>query len=240
MPQLWQAFDHVVFLTEKADSDRFYDKHMAEHLGFTNWSVIPNGTYPERFTDNLPDFRAVYDTGDGPLILSLANYSPLKNQEMALRAFLRAGRREATLVFIGSDLNEYSRGLERIYQSCRNPAGRVLFLAKPGKPLECAAYRAASVFLYSSRTEAQPLVLLDAMASATPFISTDVGCVGELAGGVVVRCEAEMARAINQLLDDPEKRRFLGAQGQAACKETYNWPKVIDAYENLLHQLVEK
>jgi glycosyltransferase involved in cell wall biosynthesis len=72
-----------------------------------------------------------------------------------------------------------------------------------------------------------------------PFISTDVGCVGDLPGGRVVRSQGEMARAIRDLLGDEPGRKALGVAGRTACESTYNWPSVIDAYETLFERLLK-
>jgi glycosyltransferase involved in cell wall biosynthesis len=219
--------------------DRFYDRWLTHKLGLLNWSVIPNGTYPERFAAELPDFRSIYDIGDTPLILQVSNYHPLKNQEMALRAFLRLGHEDAVLAFIGNQLNDYAYRLQRLYQKAKrsHQVGRVLFLEHASEDLIYAAYAAADLFLCCSQSEAQPLVILDAMGSSTPFISTNVGCISELPGGVIVRSEMEMAHQISELLTDAARRLHLGKAGRAACISTYNWAHVIDAYEALLQRL---
>src|SRR3546814_10720424 len=77
---LMKAFDHVVFLSDKADNDRFYDRRLARRLGMANVSVIPNGGALPAPAPGL-DFRAAYGLGDGPIILHVANYEPLKRSE---------------------------------------------------------------------------------------------------------------------------------------------------------------
>ena len=90
LPNKFKMFDRIVFLSERSDQDRFFDKHLIEKLGFTNWTVIPNGTYPEDFSEALPDFRQAFDIDrDKRIILYVASYGPNKNQEMALNAFMR-------------------------------------------------------------------------------------------------------------------------------------------------------
>src|SRR5207249_11072681 len=138
----------------------------------------------------------------GPLLLCVANYCDRKNQVVVLRAFRRAGLGDATLVFIGSEFNEYSRQLEQLDEALKPafPAGRVLLLEKVERRMTCAAVQAADLFVLSAKAETQPIVLLEAMASRTPFISTNVGCVVELPGGVVVRSEEELAEQMKALM----------------------------------------
>ena len=99
------------------------------------------------------------------------------------------------------------------------------------------AYKAADLFLHPSKTEVQPLVVLDAMASGTPFISTDVGCVNELPGGVTINSEEEMANEIGNLLHNSERFEKLKAKGLKASKEKYNWDYVSKQYDGLIRSL---
>ncbi len=81
-----------------------------------------------------------------------------------------------------------------------------------------------------SRAEAMPMILLEAMASARPFVSTPVGGIPSLsAGGVLVPVgDADaLAEALIGLLADPEAARELGRAGQIHCEEAQSI-RVID------------
>lgn len=86
-------------------------------------------------------------------------------------------------------------------------------------PLQ-AAYRAADLFVFASRTETQGLVLLEAMALGTPVVSTAVMGTREVlrdGEGCLVAEErhADFAAKVNQLLGDDALRRTLAARGRA-------------------------
>ncbi len=240
MPRMMRAFDHLVFLTGIKDGRRFYDRLLADRLGLSNVSVIPNGADVQWLDEDLPDFRSHYGIGDRPMLLCLANYGKLKNQGLALRAFQRSAVGDAVLVFIGSRMNDYARSLQSQSQQWRRRgnSGEVLFLEGLDRSTLYAAYCAADVFLCPSRAEAQPRVVLDAMGAGLPFISTDVGCVREFPGGVIVTSEGDMAKQITRLLHDPEERRRLGDAGQAATRDYYNQEHVLDEYESLIQGLL--
>jgi len=145
-------------------------------------------------------------------------------------------------VFIGSEFNEYSAGMQQLDEQLRKefPSGRVLMLEKISREQTCAAFRAADVFVLSAKAETQPIVLLEAMASHTPFVSTNSGCVAEIPGGIVVRTETEMADQIRSLINSPDARKTLAEAGWNACKTVYDWERVIDSYERLLSKLTGK
>jgi glycosyltransferase involved in cell wall biosynthesis len=113
----------------------------------------------------------------------------------------------------------------------------VRFLEKFSREAIFAAYQAADIFVLSAKFETQPLAILDAMAAGAPFVSTDVGCVRELPGGMVVPSGPETTAAINRLMNDEKLRRELSAQGRTACEAKYDWERVLDAYEALFSTL---
>ncbi len=75
------------------------------------------------------------------------------------------------------------------------------------------------LFVVSSRVEAGPLVLVEAMAEGLPCVSTDVGEVRRVAGEDVVVVPvgdaAALAAAVGGLLADPAGRAELGARARA-------------------------
>jgi len=238
LPKMVQAFDHIVFLSDRMDGDRFYDRSVVHRLGLKNCSIVPNGADPKLPAACLPDFRSFMGIKRERLILNVSNFSQLKNQEMSLRAYFRASPDDAVLVLLGSQMNDYTEHLRNVYaeltRRTRGISPQVHFLGGLERNLVRAAYMAADLFLSSSRTEVQPLAILDAMAAGVPFISTDVGCVDELPGGVIARNEREMAYWINRLLTDRKLSLDLSCKGRSAATRQYSWEKILAKYDELL------
>ncbi len=241
MPRILKAFDHLVLLSGRYDRDRFYDHGMARRSGYRDISVIPNGVDLKAHQEAPSDFRDRFGIDTPRMVLLVGAYYDLKNHRMALEAFLSARPEHTTLVFIGQERNTYSAGLETRWRGAQKalPSCRMICLDRLPREDILAAYKTADLYLCASRTEYFPLTLLDAMASETPFISTDVGCVGDLPGGRVVRTQDEMARAIQDLLEDEPGRKDLGMVGRTACESIYNWSSVIDTYEALFERLLK-
>jgi glycosyltransferase involved in cell wall biosynthesis len=239
LPRMMKAFDRLVFLSPRCDAGRFFDHWVACRLFPDRVSIIPNGVHFSELEKAGADFRQRWNINTKYLLLNVANYCDRKNQIATLRDFMRANRPDATLVFIGSEFNDYSAKMKSLHDSSRArfPRARVVFLEKIPRQTINAAYRAADVFVLSATEETQPLAILDAMACGVPFISTNVGCVSDFPGGRVVPSGGRTTRAIHQLLDDPGLRRQLGEQGKAACVARYDWNQVINAYDNLFARI---
>jgi glycosyltransferase involved in cell wall biosynthesis len=80
-------------------------------------------------------------------------------------------------------------------------------------------YQQASLFVLSSRHEAQGMVLLEAAASGIPIAATNVGVAPELspqAALIAPTGDADsLADAIVDLLRDPERRAAMGDAARA-------------------------
>ncbi len=242
-PWLMRRMDQLVVLSDRRDFGRFLDHRIARWTGYKKVSVIPNGAFASEFNnDQLPDFRKEFNPGAGLLLLCVANYCDRKNQLLAVRAFRRAQLKGATLVLIGSEFNEYSEQARRLDAELQKdfPAGRVVLLEKLTRAQTCAAYRAADLFVLPAKAETQPIVLLEAMASHTPWLSTDTGCVSELPGGIVAHSEDDLVKKMREMASSPALRQKLIDDGWAACQKTYDWEQVVDTYDRLVNRLVNQ
>lgn len=116
-------------------------------------------------------------------------------------------------------------------------AGRVHFLGfrtdMPG------LMRAADVFVFPSRYEACPLVLLEALASGLPVVTAESAGGAELVtpevGVVLADCNdvAALAAALRALLAAPERRRAMAAAARKVAL-AHSWPAMAQQYLGLL------
>ena len=117
------------------------------------------------------------------------------------------------------------------------------------------AYLTADLFVFASNIEYSPLVLFEAAAAGTPFLSVNVGNAAEIAEwtGAGVMCSSEidnkgythvdkmeLAKSMTTLMEQKELLENLGAAGRRNWRERFTWEKVADQYEHLFYQLLRE
>jgi L-malate glycosyltransferase len=255
LPKTLERYDHLVF-----HSGTYRDIEFARAHGMSRHSIIPNGASAEEFDATDGTFRQLHAIPEEmPLLLSVCNHTPAKGHGLVMEAFRQANTEPAALVIIGKPIGRLS-----CRPICRLKGGsitlsssgrkRVLLLDAP-RSETLAAYKAADLFLFGSRLECSPLVLFEAMAAKTPFISTDCGNAGEIAawtgGGIIIPGSRsghgtvtadprDMARAVETLIHDRARRESMAQAGFNAWKERFTWDHIVDQYERLYEALVKR
>ena len=99
---------------------------------------------------------------------------------------------------------------------------------------------AATVFVCPSVYEPLGIVNLEAMACATAVVASDVGGIPEVVAdgvtGSLVHYDADdtagyrarLAKAVNELVADPEKAERYGRAGRQRCVEEFSWTQVAE------------
>jgi glycosyltransferase involved in cell wall biosynthesis len=97
----------------------------------------------------------------------------------------------------------------------------------------------ADITLQTSETESFCLSILEAMCFATPAVSTSVGGIPEVVqdgvtGILVPFGDADaLARAVEDLVDNPERRVALGRAAQRRAQESFSPDAIVPLYEDL-------
>ena len=146
-------------------------------------------------------------------------FSRIKNQISGIRIIRRLPR-EYNLLLVGSKKGFY-------YNFCKLLSffyginDRILF--KDDRECNIAQEISSSkLLLLTSITEVLPIVLLESMASGTPFVATNVGATHKLAGGVIANDFHEQIKAIMQILSRNELWQQYSAEGVIQVQSEYN------------------
>lgn len=175
--------------------------------------------------------------------------SAIKHRDFGRAAWLVKGLFSGTLgPGCLSDCNWQAR---KINQNKMNEK-RVLMLNPPRSDV-VAAYQSADLFLLGSNIEYSPLVLYEAMASKTPFISLACGNAAEIVawggGGIIAPTiqkkegyvdgdPAEFSRSIETLLKNSPELTRLADFGHTSWLDRFTWEKIALEYETLYQRLV--
>ncbi|MEQ8189709.1 MAG: glycosyltransferase [Candidatus Eremiobacterota bacterium] len=226
IPKILPLYDGAIY-----HSAVYKDYEYAKNYGFKNGVIIPNGIDEDEFTVKPSvDFREKYNIKTKYLGLCVANFYEGKGQDRVIECVKKMKRKDFTMVFIGKEgdlldkLKVLTSGL------------KVLFLVNIPREDTVAAYHSADIFIFGSHIEASPLVIIEAKASKTPFVSTDCGNVREWKGGIVCNAD-DMAANVNKILNDKSLRKRLAEEGYKEWKEYLTWDIVVDKYEELYLRL---
>lgn len=197
--------------------------------------VIPNGVDTALFH---PDPQRHSARDDGLVrLLAVGRLVGQKGFDLLLDALARPGLERAELDLVGD--GEWRAGLEA--QAARlGLAGRIRFRGWLDRADLAAVYREADIFVLSSRDEGMPNVVLEAMASALPVVSTAVAGARDLVAdgetGLLVPTEdvGALADAICRLADDAGKRAAFGARGRRRVEDSFSWRAAACGFLDLI------
>jgi glycosyltransferase involved in cell wall biosynthesis len=185
--------------------------------------VIYNA-YDERFTvepreEDVVRVRERYQLHD-EFVLYAGNVKPHKNLGRLIDAFdlvRQRGLGHLKLVIIGDDVSKYTALRRAVHQHQLHKFVR--FLGYLPEETLAVMYRLAGVFVFPSLYEGFGLPPLEAMASGTPVVTSNVSSLPEVAGDAAVLVDPYDAQAIAdgiyQVLTDERLRRDLRKKGVA-------------------------
>lgn len=192
--------------------------------------VIYNA-YDEQFgieplEENVIRVRERYQLHD-EFVLYAGNVKPHKNLERLIEAFdlvRKRGLDHLKLVLIGDEISRYAALRRAVHKHQLHKYVR--FLGYLPEETLAVMYRLAGVFVFPSLYEGFGLPPLEAMASGTPVVTSNVSSLPEVAGGAAVlvdpyRPEA-IADGIERVLCDETLRRDLRAKGLARARQ-FSW-----------------
>jgi phenylacetate-CoA ligase len=194
-------------------------------------TVLGNGVDTERFQ---PAPAAGRPPARPPTVGFVGRLAAVKGLGTAVQALalVRRDVPDARLVLVGDGPEQ-----ARLEAEARRLGLASAVEVRTGVPFARAheAYQAFDVFLLPSLTEGQGIVLLEAMASGLPVVSTRVGGAPALVQDgvtghlVEVGDAAAMARALVPLLLDANRREAAGRAGRARIEQGHSWGEVAAA-----------
>jgi glycosyltransferase involved in cell wall biosynthesis len=210
----------------------------------THTEVIPTGIEPSSFVlGNREAFRNTYSIPQNrPMLLFVGRVAHEKNIGFLLKVLGRVKQEIHDVLFVIAGEGPARISLEKEVQA-QGLSDNVMFIGYLNRITELnSCYRSADIFIFSSRTETQGLVLLEAMAQGVPVVSTaELGTRDVLQEGKGVWIAKEeltdFSEKIIQMLGNSDLRVKLGEAGQ---EYAHSWSaskqaeRMTDFYQTIL------
>ena len=264
MPQWLAQCDALIFYASNYRDIRFAQMH-----GLSNIHVIPNGADEREFADTSPtDFRSrLAIPSDSYLFLTVGSVTGAKGHWEVARAFELARFDRPAVLLLNGNLPRRSlqgRAWQRlrelvlwrptlsalVHRINQSPDGaKCVILTDLARSDVVQAFKASDLFVFASYVEYSPLVLFEAIAAGTPFLTTPAGNAAEIvqwtSGGKVCNAPVssdgylkprpqDLASAMEDLMADPKGRADMGSSGRKAFLEGgFSWACIAEAYEQI-------
>lgn len=235
---------HAALVVYNSDAGR--RSHAA--FGFAQYSalVISNGIDTARFRPSEAarrDWRARCGLGDNEFVVGwVARFHPAKDVATFLRSceLLIERHADVRIVMAGTRMDTSNKELASLLDNDLLK-GRVRLLG-PVETVE-SLYPALDLLLLTSRTEALPNVLLEAMASGVPCVATDVGdCAQVIADArfiAPVGDAAKLADAVGRVVSmTPQERLACGNAAKQRVDECYATERAVSQYADAYRAIV--
>ena len=242
VPLSMRRADRVITVSESARRDILRHYRIAEHKIVAIPEAAGEQFTPIRARDDLARVRARYRLPDR-YILAVGNLQPRKNLRRLIEAFAilkEAERIPQRLVLVGKGLWRESEIFNAIGAlGLEEEVIATGYVPDADLP---ALYSAADVFVYPSLYEGFGLPPLEAMACATPVITSATSSLPEVVGDAALLVNplhtGELVAALRRVLTDEALRRHLTSAGPVRAAH-FSWAETarqtLAVYHDVLH-----
>jgi glycosyltransferase involved in cell wall biosynthesis len=199
---------------------------------------VANGVDAPEIADTKLEIRRELGIAqDAVAALLVATLRPEKDVPAFVRAVRRARETQPELIGLVAGEGPDRPAVEQA--AAGDPAVRLLGHRDDITRL----LKAADLFVLSSRFEAVPMAILEAMAAGLPVLATGVGSIPDMvadgqSGLLVDPGDADaMAGALATLAADRSLREAMGAQGAQRHRERWNADTMVEGYARVLEEL---
>lgn len=210
----------------------------------TEAEVIPTGLLDDSFNNKTIDFRQRYGIApDRPMLLYVGRVAFEKNIDFLLGVVHSLKELMPDLLLLVTGEGPAEASLKQLAKKL-NIEDNVRFMGYLERDAELnACYQAADIFTFASTSETQGLVILEAMAQATPVVAiAELGTASILVEGegamIATEETADFSQKVQILLNDAPRRKALGIKGlqyvQAKWTAKYQAQRMLQFYQNVI------
>jgi glycosyltransferase involved in cell wall biosynthesis len=179
---------------------------------------------------------------NAPFVLYAGNIKPHKNLERLIDAFdmlRKHGFDTVQLLIIGDEISKYATLRRAVHRHKLHK--HVRFFGFVQDKTLAILYRLADVFVFPSLYEGFGLPPLEAMASGTPVITSNVSSLPEVVGDAALLIDPyepeAIADAMRRVLSEPALREDLRARGLARVRQ-FSWERSISRVREIYGEVL--
>lgn len=193
--------------------------------------VVPTGVDTRFFTP-------VWDRPPNPRtrVLFVGSLRPFKGPQLLLEAAPRFPQADFVIAGDGFMAEELEQ------RAARERLGNVKFVRGLSVEALREEYRNADIFLFPSRWEGSPKVILEAAACGLPVIarnSYQPETVLHQQTGYLVSTDDELFRGLEELISSPSRRNAM-ARASRAHAEKFDWDPITRQWEDIFLRLAQR
>ena len=205
--------------------------------------IVPSGINIDKFKEGKGGYlRTRLNLKKEPILLFVGRLGREKSVDFLIKSFKHVLTHEpkSHLVIIGE--GPYRKKLQR--QSLRLGVSKnTHFLGRIDSSEIHKAYKDASVFVFSSTTETQGLVVPEALASGVPVVAIDdpaYECIENGKNGFLVKKDPkEFAKMVLTIIKSKELREKMSEYAKSSVKK-FSVKSTVDLLEDVYYELLEK
>jgi glycosyltransferase involved in cell wall biosynthesis len=230
---MWAAVkrsDRVLTVSESSKRDIVRYFKVADEKVVVVYNALDERFGAEPRPEEVARVRERFQLDHG-FVLYVGNIKPHKNLVRLIEAFealRREGFEELKLLIIGDEITKWPALRRAVHKHKLHK--HVRFLGFQSDETLAVLYRLAAVFVFPSLYEGFGLPPLEAMASGTPVVTSNLSSLPEVAGDAAVLVDPYDAMAIKEgirrVLTDEALREELRRKGLARARQ-FSWEQSV-------------
>jgi len=244
--QMWMATHkaaRVITVSEASKRDILRYFRVPESRIDVIYNAIDERFWQQPDAEEIARVRERYRLNN-PFVLYAGNIKPHKNLERLIEAFhlLRQtpAMKDVELLIIGDEISKYASLRRAVHRHKLHKYVR--FFGFVSDQTLAALYRLAAVFVFPSLYEGFGLPPLEAMASGTPVIVSNVSSLPEVVGDAALLIDpyepAAIAEAMQRVLDNGALASDLSRRGLARARE-FSWERSIARVREIYAEVMQ-
>ena len=230
---MWTAShrsDRILTVSEASKRDILHLFNVRPEKIVVVYNAIDEHFRTEPSEEHVARVRERYQL-DHKFVLYVGNIKPHKNLVRLIEAFsqLRRDHDDLKLLIIGDEISKLP-ALRRAVHSLKLHK-HVRFLGYLHDDTLSVLYRLASVFVFPSLYEGFGLPPLEAMASGTPVVTSNISSLPEVTGDAAVLVDPydvdSIVDGMRRVLDDPALAAELSRRGLIRARE-FSWERSVE------------